>query len=181
MFTALASLVLSTVTAEIPTVATTTEGQKLTLKGRPATVLVFVTTTCPIARAMQPTLKKLHQQYSPKGVQFISVQIDPTLEVGDVKTYAKEYEIPWPQSIDTKHALVQGYKATITPEAVLLDRQGKIVYQGRIDNTYPEIGVKKTPTTHELRDALAATLAGKKPKVSKTKPVGCIIPSLTDF
>lgn len=160
---------------------TTTQGQTLALSGRPATVLVFVTTTCPIARSMQPVLKRLHQTYAPKNVQFISVHVDPTLTKSQIQTYVKDFELPWPQTVDKSHRLVNLYKATITPEAVLLDKSAQVVYQGRINNSYPEIGVKKDPTTHDLQDALAATLAGKPVKNPKTKPVGCIIPALADY
>lgn len=178
-----AALTTTLLTANLPQPLsiTTYDGKTMVLAEKPATVIVFVTTTCPIARAMQPTLTKLHKEFTPKGVQFLAVQVDVTLEKEDVADYVKDYGTPLPQFVDSKHKLVNTFKAKITPEAVVLDKKGKVTYQGRIDNTYPEIGIKKTPTTHELKDAITATLAGKTPTVTKTTPVGCIIPDLDDF
>ena len=176
---ALATVILTTPTEPIK--VTTIDGKSMVLADKPATVIVFVTTTCPIAREMQPTLANLHKEFSPQGVQFLAAQIDITLEPAEVKSYVNDFKIPLPQTIDEGHRLVKAFKARITPEAVVLNKAGQVVYQGRIDNTYPEIGIRKKPTSHELKDAITATLANKKPIVTKTNPIGCLIPDLEDF
>jgi hypothetical protein len=69
--------------------------------------------------------------------------------------------------------------ATITPEAVVV-ANGKVVYRGRIDDRYVEIGVERAaPTTHDLADALTATLAGTPIARPITQAVGCFIADLT--
>jgi hypothetical protein len=50
------------------------------------------------------------------------------------------------------------------------------MYLGRIDDRFPDLGVRREePTTHELRDALDAVLAGKPVETPRTLAVGCFI------
>jgi hypothetical protein len=56
---------------------------------------------------------------------------------------------------------------------------GGLAYRGRIDDLYPELGKKRAaPTKRDLREALAAVLAGKPVPVPRTEAVGCSIPDL---
>ncbi len=58
----------------------------------------------------------------------------------------------------------------------MISKDDAVVYRGRIDDTYTTFGKRRPePTTRELRDALEAVIAGKKPKVTKTDSVGCRI------
>ncbi len=69
--------------------------------------------------------------------------------------------------------------AEITPTAVIVRPDASIAYRGRIDNFYADFGKqRRTVTEHDLRDALAAVLAGKPVARPETKPVGCYIPEL---
>ena len=61
-------------------------------------------------------------------------------------------------------------------EAVVIDPKGVVLYQGRIDNRYFGLGVRwGSVTEFYLRDALDATLGGKRPTVAQTEAVGCLI------
>ncbi len=150
-------------------------------KNHQATVVVFTTTDCPIARSQQPTLTKIYKTFQPQNVGFVAIQINPELEINELQTYVSEYKTPFPQVIDAKHKWVKQFRATVTPQVFVLNSSGQIAYQGAIDNSYPEIGIKKTPTEHYLQDAIVAVLAKKSPKPEKTQAIGCIIPSLDDF
>ena len=55
----------------------------------------------------------------------------------------------------------------------------KIAYRGRIDNWYSELGKSRSAaTTHDLADAIEATLAGRPVAEPVTKAVGCYIEDL---
>src|SRR5258708_18049789 len=74
---------------------------------------------------------------------------------------------------DPKHSLVKYAGATITPEAAVL-AGGRLVYRGRIDDRYVELGVERpTPTRHDLADALAAVIARAPIAQAKTQAVRC--------
>ena len=67
--------------------------------------------------------------------------------------------------------------ATATPEAAVLDRDGKVVYLGRIDDAYYGFGKRRSSaTSQDLRDALDAVLDGKPVPHPRTTVLGCEIP-----
>jgi hypothetical protein len=64
----------------------------------------------------------------------------------------------------------------VTPEAAIYSGASGRVYRGRIDDLYASIGQsRRAPTTHDLRDALTAVLAGKSPARAETDAIGCFI------
>jgi hypothetical protein len=69
--------------------------------------------------------------------------------------------------------------ATVTPEAAVFDGNWNIVYRGRINDQFEDFGKsREKPTTHDLRDAIEATLTGRKIAEPNTKAVGCYIDDL---
>ena len=79
---------------------------------------------------------------------------------------------------DPHHRLAQHLGVTVTPEAAIVAAGGKMVYRGRIDNLYGDLGRKRPlgATRHELRNALDAVLAGKEIQVKRTEAIGCYLP-----
>ena len=65
----------------------------------------------------------------------------------------------------------QAYGAERTPEVFLFDGDRRLVYHGAIDDSRNEDAV----TTHYLRDAIDAVLAGHAPETADTMPVGCSV------
>jgi len=146
------------------------------LETKMPTAILFVSVDCPISNAYAPEIKRLEKSYRTKGIRFFLVQSDPEITAADAKKHATEYGFMSTILLDPKHRLVDKLSAKVTPEAFVMDKTGAIVYCGRIDDRYADIGTRRmVTTTHELRDALDAVLKGKKPKVSKTEAVGCAI------
>jgi hypothetical protein len=81
-----------------------------------------------------------------------------------------------PAAIDSARKIANRARATVTPEAVLIDNQGQVRYRGRIDNFYADLGKpRQQVTAHDLRDALDAVLAGRRVPNPETKALGCYI------
>jgi peroxiredoxin len=141
-----------------------------------ALVLVFVTTDCPIANSYQPLLAKLHHEFNDKGFQFILVQEGPSQSPAKLRQHAKEYGVVFPVVMDGDHAIARKFDAKKTPEAVVIGRNGRVVYQGRIDDLHQGFGKKRAAATREdLRIALNELDAGKSISFPKTEAVGCSI------
>jgi hypothetical protein len=66
--------------------------------------------------------------------------------------------------------VAKAYGAQRTPHFFLLDAGRKVVYAGRMDDNPHDA---KLATTHELRDAVDALLAGKRIRTPVTEPIGC--------
>jgi Redoxin len=160
---------------------------------RGGTVLVFVRTDCPIANRLLPTVERLRAAYEPKGVRFWLVFVDPAEPVAAIRTHLTTYDQHATAIRDPRHELVKMIGATRTPEAAVFVHEGpgrgalrapwrksRLVYRGRIDNRYVDVGrMRPKATSHDLQNALDAALAGDvtgPPRI--TQPVGCIIADL---
>lgn len=144
--------------------------------GTKATVILFVSTDCPISNRYAPDIHKLHDAYSKDGVAFWLVYPNPADAVADIRDHLKSFSFLGTALRDLKHDLVKAVGATITPEAAVYDAKGTLTYRGRIDDRYSAIGIEKAQASrHDLQDAIAATLAGKPVNQKLTQAVGCYI------
>jgi thiol-disulfide isomerase/thioredoxin len=140
-----------------------------------AVVLVFVNTSCPVAERYLPTLQALEKEYRDKDVQFVAVNAAEEDTVIAMATQAVKFEVEFPFVKDFGGTCARALGATRTPEAVVLDAGRRIRYRGRIDDQFRLGGVRKEPTTRDLKDALDAVLAGKKVATPETEVDGCPI------
>lgn len=144
-------------------------------KGKPV-VLFLMLPDCPIARKYAPEIQRIHREFSGRA-GFRIVMQDPDLKAGEAETWRKEFGYAMPVLLDSKLNLARAWSATHTPTAVVLDRAGRVQYLGRIDDRFPKVGADRlTPKSRDLREALGAVLAGKKPRVQRTVVVGCLLP-----
>lgn len=144
-----------------------------------ATVVVFTRSDCPISNRYAPTVKKLHETFQPRGARFFLVYVDPNEGPAEIRRHLAEFHYPCPALRDPNHSLVVATGATVTPEAIVFDKAHAIVYRGRIDDLYASYGRSRdAATTHELADAIEATVAGRPVAQAVTKAVGCPIADL---
>ena len=138
-------------------------------------VLVFVRTDCPVSNRYAPAIQKLSASLSGK-VAFWLVYPSKSESAEMIRKHELEYGYKIPALRDPQHVLVKESQVEITPEVAVFAPHGHLVYHGRIDNLYEDIGrTRSVATTHELEDAIAAALNGKSLDVSATHGVGCYI------
>ena len=142
-------------------------------------VLVFTSIDCPLSNRYAPELRRLHERFASEAVRFRLVFANPHDLPDAIRDHVKAFGYRMDVLDDRHQDLVRLTKATVTPEAAVFDRQGRLVYRGRIDDRYVDLGIdRQTPTTHDLEDAVAATLAGRPVANPTTRAVGCF---LADF
>jgi hypothetical protein len=142
----------------------------------PATVLLFTAVECPISDRYAPAVRRLADLYRAKGVRFWLVYPNDGELPASVKGHAEAFSYGLPVALDTARALADRAQATVTPEAAVFDREGRLRYHGRIDDRYTDFGVDRpVPTTHDLDDALAAVLDGRPVTRPHAPAVGCAI------
>jgi hypothetical protein len=143
-----------------------------------AHLLFFVTHDCPISNFYAPEIQRICSEYAPKGISCALVYVDPLLDAAAVRKHLRDFRYSGiPAILDSGHSLIRATGARGTPEAILIGRDGRIQYAGRIDNFYAALGKPRRQTTvHDLRAALEETLAGKPVTTPRTNPVGCTIP-----
>jgi thiol-disulfide isomerase/thioredoxin len=140
-----------------------------------AFVLVFTNTTCPLVQRYMPTLKALEKAYRDKDVQFLAVNVGADDSIRAMAAQAVRFEMEFPFVKDADYSCTSALGVQRTPEAVVLDGERRISYRGRIDDQYRLGGTRESPTRHDLREAIAAVLAGKEVAVKETPVDGCLI------
>jgi peroxiredoxin/mono/diheme cytochrome c family protein len=145
------------------------------LRGKAATAVVFASFDCPVSASYFSYLNDLAKTHAEKGVAVVLVC--PSDEAREtVAKAAAPFKLTIPVLLDPKKEFAAGLKASITPEAFVLDAEGVVRYRGRIDDGY-SARLKRNPTvtSFEVRDAVNSLLAGKPVAVAETKAIGCPI------
>jgi peroxiredoxin len=139
--------------------------------------LIFYSSECPISNAYSPTLNRMVEEFEAKSLRLVGVCVDSDLSAAEVATHAKDFGLKFPVVHDRALALVSQLGAGVTPEAFVIDDQGRIRYHGRIDDQFAARQKRNAnPMTRELHDAIAAVLAGRAVEPAEVPAVGCPIP-----
>ncbi len=174
--------------ASLPTGSNAWQAAALDLSGAPVdplkaapgkvVVLIFVRTDCPVSNRYSPTIQRLSAQHSGKAA-FWLVYPDKAESAESIRKHERDFGYQLPALRDLQHALVKQARVQITPEAAVFDANHRLVYHGRIDNLYEDIGRTRTvATTHELDDAIQAAINGKTLAADTAPAVGCYISDL---
>ena len=141
------------------------------------TALVFYSSECPISNAYSPTLNALVGEFPEASLKLVGVCVDPDLSDADVRAHAKDFGLKFPVACDHDGALAAKLGAKVTPEAFVIDAEGRVRYRGRIDDQFAERQQRNAnPNTRELHDAIAAVLAGRAVVSENVPAVGCPVP-----
>ncbi len=144
--------------------------------GTKAMAFVFVSVECPISNRYAPEVRRLHEKFTAQGITFSLVYPNPVEPVAAIRRHLKDYSYPMRALRDPRHELVKMVGATITPEAVVVDPHGRVLYRGRIDDRYVSLGLERpVASRHDLDEALSDITAGKAPRQATTPAVGCFI------
>ena len=141
------------------------------LKGRHGTVLIFVSTQCPVSNAYDERMEKLAQDLRGRGVNVVGINSNVAETPADIKRHAAAKKLTFTILKDRGNVIADRLDAQVTPEAYFLDASNKLVYRGRIDNSRNGDSI----TSQELRDAVEATLAGKPVAKAEARAFGCSI------
>ena len=147
-------------------------------KGSIGTLVVFTCNHCPFAIAYEDRIVALANEFQPKGVNFIAINSnDPLIKPEDgfesMKKRAADKAFTFPYLVNEDGSVAKAYGAARTPEAFLLDADGKIVYHGRIDDNTEAPKV----TVHDLKNAMTKLVAGEAAAIDpkSTAAFGCTI------
>jgi peroxiredoxin len=147
-------------------------------------VLVFTCNHCPTAQLYETRIKKLADDYRGKGVTLVAIQpnnpaairldelgytdVSDSLEEMKTRAAYRHFDFPYLYDGDTQ-TVSRAYGPKATPHVFIFDRDRKLRYEGRIDNSQRESLVK----TQDARNAIDALLAGKPVPVDHTGVFGC--------
>ncbi|WP_338874870.1 redoxin domain-containing protein [Spirosoma sp. SC4-14] len=150
--------------------------QSVSAARKTLTVYVFLNTECPISQQYVVRLAEVYQHFSHSDVRFIAVFPLRTDTPAAIQRFRVEYKLPFAGKPDINTQLARHFRVRVTPEVVVMQSDGKVSYQGAIDNWYVDLGKHRPQATqYYLKDALTALLAGKSVVQPRTDAVGCLI------
>ena len=138
-------------------------------------VVVFSCNHCPYVIGSEDRMNAFYADYESKGVAMVAIASNetenhPTDSFEHMKERAREKGFQFSYVRDESQETARAYGALRTPHYYVFDADRKLRYTGRMDDNPRNPGQE---TTHELRDAVDALLAGKEPALPLTNPIGC--------
>ncbi|QGJ70451.1 Thiol-disulfide oxidoreductase ResA [Planctomycetales bacterium 10988] len=147
-----------------------------TMKGEKATLLVFMSTHCPISNGYIPELKQIAEEYKADGLKVIGLNPNAGQSLREMAAHAEEYSWEFPLLRDAGAQVAAAVGVSICPEVVLFDGQGKLAYRGRIDDRYVfRGGAPRNTRQADLRVAIDSLLHRESIATPKTEALGCPI------
>ncbi len=141
------------------------------LKGKAGTVLIFISTQCPVSNGYNERMEKLARDYAARGINVVGINANVSETAADIKRHAAEKNLTFTILKDNGNKIADRLGALVTPEAYLLDASGKLVYRGRIDDSRNGDSI----TSNDLREAIDRTLAGQPVVKTEARAFGCSI------
>jgi len=138
----------------------------------PVTVVMFISTRCPVSNAYDGRMQELEAAYGSRGVRFIGINSNVNEPVDEIASHARDHGFTFLIAKDAGNRIADAYGARHTPEIFVVDSSGLVRYHGRIDENRDDPGGVKSP---DLKNALDALLAGRPVPVPSTKAFGCSI------
>jgi peroxiredoxin len=152
--------------------------------GSPVLVVVFTCNHCPIAQMYEQRIQQLYDDYGKRGVAVVAIQgNDPkaltideldssdtsdTLDEMKIRVQYKHLRYPYLFDGETQ-SVTQAFGPQATPHVFIFDKDRRLRYEGRIDNSYRIEQV----VTQDARNAIEALLANKEVAVKHTAVFGC--------
>lgn len=146
-------------------------------KGKKAVVVMFLCAHCPYVKATQDRIAKLAREYSAKDVQFMGIcSNDPEQYPEDapdgLRRQAREAGFAFPYLVDESQDVARAYGAVCTPDIFVFDKDLRLRYRGRIDDSWKD---PSKVARQDLREALDALLAGREVSANQLPSMGCSI------
>lgn len=142
-------------------------------------VLEWVNPNCPFSdrHAREKTMSELHQRYGDVvwlGINSTNPSHRDFLKPAEHAAYNQKTGINYPVLYDETGTVGHAYDAKTTPHMFIIGADGKIAYNGAIDDDPP--GRKaKAERVNYVGGGLKAEKTGKNPDPSTTKPYGCSV------
>ena len=139
-------------------------------------VYVFIAEECPICNYMGKPLSAIAKKYEEK-VAFHAVFPVKNSNYKTSQIFKERYAmLNYETLLDRDQVLAKKLGATVTPEVVITDDAGEVLYRGRINNAYYAPGkMKHSSIKEDLDQALSIITTGKKVPQPWPSAIGCYI------
>jgi peroxiredoxin len=146
-------------------------------------VLEWFNPECPFVKKHYGggNMQKLQEDYTSKGVVWLTIDSNAPGTEGNLNAdQAQKVMNSWKTKmtallLDPESKVAKLYGAKNTPNMVVINPEGKIVYEGAIDSKASPNPADIPSSTNYVKSALDESLAGKPVSNAQTKPYGCSV------
>ena len=146
-------------------------------------VLEWFNPECPFVKKHYGSgnMQKLQEEYTGKGITWLTIDSNAPGSEGNLTAdAASKVMTGWKTHqtallLDPEGKAGRAYGAKNTPNMVVINPEGKIVYEGAIDSKATPNPADISSSTNYVKVALDESLAGKPVSTSTTKPYGCSV------
>jgi peroxiredoxin len=146
-------------------------------------VLEWFNPECPFVKKHygSDNMQKLQADYTSKGVVWLTIDSNaPGTEGNITAEQAEKITSSWKTHqtallLDPDGKVGRAYGAKNTPNMVIINPHGKIVYEGAIDSKATPNPADIPTSTNYVKAALDESLAGKPISRPSTRPYGCSV------
>ena len=148
------------------------------IAGDNGTVVAFICNHCPYVvgsvRRMVEDARALREH----GVDFVAICANdarryPADSFERMQAFARDYGLGFPYLHDESQAVAAAYGAQVTPDFFGFDREGGLVYRGRLDAG--TTGAPPAGARRDLLEAMTAVAAGRPAPAEQPSSQGCSI------
>ena len=150
-------------------------------------LIMFVCVHCPYVKHVEAELARIGRDYfgeSGEGpIAMAAIQsndVDQYPEDGPEPMREQALRLVWrfPYLLDATQEVARSYEAACTPDFFLFDAEMRLAYRGQLDSSRPrrkDFGNDEPVTGEDLRAAMDALIAGKRPDQQQRSSIGCNI------
>jgi hypothetical protein len=151
--------------------------------GRHGLLVMFICVHCPYVKHVEQELGRIGVDYCGKiaiaAISSNDVAAYPEDGPMEMKAQAQRLGFKFPYLFDETQEVARAYHAACTPDFFLYDAEMLLVYRGQLDDSRPQRasgGGNDIPVTgKDLRTAMDAVIAGKRPDTNQRTSLGCNI------
>lgn len=151
-------------------------------RGRHGLLVMFLCVHCPYVKYVEEELAKIGRDYEGRiaiaAISSNDVEAYPQDGPEEMKKQAERLDFRFPYLLDESQEVARAYNAACTPDFFLFDAEMKLVYRGQLDESRPrrgDAGNEIPVTGKDLRTAMDAVIAGKRPDTNQRSSIGCNI------
>jgi peroxiredoxin len=146
-------------------------------------VLEWTNKDCPYTRKhyVSGNMQALQKEWTGKGVVWLTVLSSaPGMEgymdaPAEQKQMQQVHALPTTALLDPTGEIGHLYEARTTPHMYVIDPNGKLIYQGAIDDRTSSDPADVKGATNYVSEALSESMAGKPVLKATTRPYGCSV------
>ncbi|HEX6904519.1 MAG TPA: thioredoxin family protein [Thermoanaerobaculia bacterium] len=143
-------------------------------------VLEWVNPNCPFSdrHAREKTMSTLAKRYGGEvvwlGINSTNAEHRDFLKPADHIAWSQKNGVNYPILYDETGKVGHAYDAKTTPHMFIIDKAGKIAYNGAIDDD-PQGRNEMAKRLNYVNAGLTSEKSGKNPDPASTKPYGCSV------